>query len=241
MSQAGMWLEIRKGRTGFPLRPISGDRFLIGAGSHCHLQLGGHAMPMLHSLLVIDGQRAYLEAVVPEPALMVNGNARRAVELVDEDQVAIGEFEFVFHRLASSEPSSNASSAQTAAETKFDSLMLMTVPELVARIEEEIREIHAYEAGRNAGASALLDAARLSAASAPSALPMTGFRRESTEKSLIEQLREQAQSLAQKEDLFQQSAAQLLEAHRAMTARIQEMTEQLTKLEAERQPLRASA
>jgi hypothetical protein len=101
MSQAGMWLEIRKGRTGFPLRPISGDRFLIGAGSHCHLQLGGDSMPMLHSLLVIDGKRAYLEAVVPTPALQVNGQARRAVELVDEDHVTIGEFEFVFHRLVS--------------------------------------------------------------------------------------------------------------------------------------------
>ena len=229
MSQAGMWLEIRKGRTGFPLRPISGDRFLIGAGSHCHLQLGGDTMPMLHSLLVIDGKRAYLEAVVPEPALSVNGNVRRAVELVDEDHVTIGEFEFVFHRLVSSEPAAGAAEAVPAIEqTTYDNLMQMSVPQLVAHIEEEIREIHAFEAGREAGASALLEAARRAAVPAPSALPMADFRREpAAEKSLIERLRDQA--------------AQLLETQRTMAAKLQEMTDQLAKLEAERQPLRASA
>jgi hypothetical protein len=222
-----MWLEIRKGRTGFPLRPISGDRFLIGAGSHCHLQLGGDTMPMLHSLLVIDGKRAYLEAVVPMPALQVNGQARRAVELVDEDHVTIGEFEFVFHRLVSSEPAAGVAEALPSAEqTTYDNLMQMSVPQLVARIEDEIHEIHAFEAGREAGASALLEAARHAAAAAPLALPMADFRKEPTaEKSLIEQLREQT--------------TQLLEAHRAMAARLQEMTDQLTQLE--RQPLRVSA
>ena len=226
MSQAGMWLEIRKGRTGFPLRPISGDRFLIGAGSHCHLQLGGDTMPMLHSLLVIDGKRAYLEAVVPMPALQVNGQARRAVELVDEDHVTIGEFEFVFHRLVSSEPAAGAAEALPSAEqTTYENLMQMSVTQLVARIEDEIHEIHAFEAGREAGASALLEAARHAAAATPLALPMSEFRKETPEKSLIEQLREQT--------------TQLLEAHRAMSARLQEMTDQLTQLE--RQPLRVSA
>ena len=227
MSQAGMWLEIRKGRTGFPLRPISGDRFLIGAGSHCHLQLGGDTMPMLHSLLVIDGKRAYLEAVVPTPALQVNGQARRAVELVDEDHVTIGEFEFVFHRLVSSEPAAGAAEALPSAEqTTYENLMQMSVPQLVARIEDEVREIHAFEAGREAGASALLEAARHTTAAAPLALPMADFRKEApAEKSLIDQLREQT--------------TQLLEAHRAMAARLQEMTDQLTQLE--RQPLRVSA
>lgn len=227
MSQAGMWLKIRKGRTGFPLRPISGDRFLIGAGSHCHLQLGGDTMPMLHSLLVIDGKRAYLEAIVPEPALQVNGQTRRAVELVDEDHVTIGEFEFVFHRLVSSEPAAGTVEALPSVEqTTYNNLMQMSVPQLVARIEDEIRDIHAFEAGREAGACALLEAARHSAAATPLALPMSEFRKEpAAEKSLIEQLREQT--------------AQLLEAHQSMAARLQEMTDQLTQLE--RQPLRVSA
>jgi hypothetical protein len=55
---------------------------------------------------------------------------------------------------------------------------------------------------------------------------MADFRKEApAEKSLIDQLREQT--------------TQLLEAHRAMAARLQEMTDQLTQLE--RQPLRVSA
>ena len=199
-------------------------------------------MPMLHSLLVIDGRKAYLEAVVPEPELLVNDMVRRAVELVDEDRVAIGEFEFVFHRLVSSEAGSNcAVSLATPDHLAAEALMQMSVPELVSRIEEELQEVHTFTGGREAGAKALLDAARRTAVTEPTALPLAEFRRESPEKSLLEQLREQTALLARQEQEFQQYSAQILESQRIMLTRLQEMTAQLADLEASRLSLRASA
>ncbi len=167
MSNPGMWLEIRKGKTNFPLRPISGERFLIGAGSHCHLQLGGDHVPMLHSLLVIEGQTAHLEAVITEPPLLVNGQARRMVELQDEDIVTIGDFEFVFHRLASSEPFSQASVSELPEleeVSEVADLSRLSALELVNLIEEEAQQITAFNRSRELGAAALIDAARRSGA-----------------------------------------------------------------------------
>ena len=179
MSNPGMWLEIRRGKTNFPLRPISGDRFLIGAGSHCHLQLGGEHMPMLHSLLVIEGKTAHLEAVVSEPPLVVNGEAQRSAELNDEDTVEIGDFEFVFHRLVAIEPAGQVAMASPCDEEEASGvadLSRLSAVELVGLIEEEARQIAEFDHSRERGAAALLDAARRAGAdSHPATVPMTSF------------------------------------------------------------------
>lgn len=91
---AGDRLLVRRGRTHFPVRPLSVPRFLIGSGTNCHLQLGG-GLPMLHSMIVREEGRWVIEAIAPEPALIVNGVRRRRQVLCMHDVIGIGEFELV--------------------------------------------------------------------------------------------------------------------------------------------------
>ncbi len=215
MSNPGMWLEIRRGKTNFPLRPISGDRFLIGAGSHCHLQLGGEDVPMLHSLLVIEGKTAHLEAVVSEPPLLVNGEAQRSVELHDEDSVEIGDFEFVFHRLVAIEPVSHAAMTKSIAEEEVcgvADLSQLSAVELVGLIEEEARQIAEFNRSRELGAASLLDATRRAgAASHPVSLPMTTFPPKKSVEVLANREQECLRRAAELKQAQEQLATQMAE------------------------------
>ena len=235
MSQSGMWLEIRRGKTNFPLRPISGDRFLIGAGSHCHLQLGGEHVPMLHSLLVIEGKQATLEAVVSEPPLLVNGEVCRLVELSDEDTVVIGDFEFVFHRLVATEP---ASQAATIAPSMPDhpsmpddmaQLSQFSAAHLVALIEEDAARVSEYDRNCELGAAALLDAARqIGDASHPATVPMTTYRQADSEGLRTEPLTTPSQSLAEREAECLRLAAQLQLAQQQLALQMEEFAKQIS-------------
>ncbi len=95
-SFCGDWLEVRRGRTRFPHRPLLSDRFLIGSGTNCHLQLGG-GLPMLHTLLTREQGRWRVEAIAPEPPLLINGTTCRCQTLCPNDVIQLAEFEFVFH------------------------------------------------------------------------------------------------------------------------------------------------
>lgn len=86
------WLRIARGGTRFPLRPVCTARFLIGAGTNCHLQLGGE-IPLLHSLLLREFDGWTIEAIAPEPRLLVNGDEVRRCRLQPDDVVTIGPFE----------------------------------------------------------------------------------------------------------------------------------------------------
>ena len=223
-----MWLEIRRGKTNFPLRPISGDRFLIGAGSHCHLQLGGDDVPMLHSLLVIEGRKASLEAVVSEPPLLVNGEARRIVELSDEDTVMIGDFEFVFHRLVATEPTAQATFAETSVPCDMEQLSQLSTAELVAHIEEESGQIVEHNRNCEQGAAALLDAARrIGSESHPSSVPMAAFRQsEITELPALLQTMP-AQCLAEREAELMRRAMQIQTAQQQLALQMAEFAKQV--------------
>lgn len=228
MSQTGMWLEIRRGKTNFPLRPISGDRFLIGAGSHCHLQLGGEHVPMLHSLLVIQGESASLEAVVSEPPLLVNGEVCRLVELSDEDAVTIGDFEFVFHRLLSSEPQAQVAVTEVSVPFEVDQLAKFSAAELVSRLEQEVGTIDDYETRRELGAAALLDAAlRHGEGTHPAIVPMATFRL--TEPSVLK-IDPQTESLTtgtDRESEFMKRARQLQDAQQQLAQQLAELSQEI--------------
>lgn len=230
MSNAGMWLEIRRGKTNFPLRPITGDRFLIGAGSHCHLQLGGEHCPLLHSLLVIDGPLVTLEAVVADPPLLINGDARRAVDLRDGDQVEIGEFEFVFHRVVNAGAPHQAQSAIDGESSV--SPTELSVHQLIQRIEDEQEQIDAFELGREGGAAALLEAAlQMRAATVPAALSINAYRSETTLTQLTNFLRDQSQRVAEQDAECQRRAAALQESQSALARQIAEMAEMISRWE----------
>ncbi|MBC8290897.1 MAG: hypothetical protein H8E37_11335 [Planctomycetes bacterium] len=90
-SDGALSFQITRGRTKHPTRPIKRDRFLIGSGEWCDLRLGG-TMPVLHSVLRVDGSSVWLEAVVDSPSLHVNGRAVGSCELQDGDEISIGAF-----------------------------------------------------------------------------------------------------------------------------------------------------
>ncbi|QDT53826.1 hypothetical protein Pan44_18500 [Caulifigura coniformis] len=98
----GPWIEIRGGRTRFPQRPIEGDRFLIGSGSNCQLQLGG-GMPMAHSVISYGPGGWTIEALVPEPPLRVEGKVVRQASLFDGEVIELGPFTLVAHLAAVAE------------------------------------------------------------------------------------------------------------------------------------------
>lgn len=234
MSQPGMWLEIRRGKTNFPLRPISGDRFLIGAGSHCHLQLGGEHVPMLHSLLVIQGKTASLEAVVPEPPMLVNGEACRQVELSDEDTVTIGDFEFVFHRLLSNEPESLAAANEPAIPFEPDQLARLSVTELVSLLEHEAATFSDYHTRREQGAAALLDAAHRHGEKAhPATVPMAIFRQTDMTVLKIDPQATSAPNPTDRESEFLAKARLLQDAQQQLALQLAELTQQIADWQAQ--------
>ena len=88
-------LEVTKGHTRFPRRPVTHPRFLIGAGSTCDLRLGGEGMPALHSLITVSGRAITLEAIAATPALRVNGRVVQTTVLHDGDVIGVGEVELL--------------------------------------------------------------------------------------------------------------------------------------------------
>lgn len=235
MSQPGMWLEIRRGKTNFPLRPVSGDRFLIGAGSHCHLQLGGDDVPMLHSLLVIENNKAYLEAVVCTPPLVINGESHREVELHDEDTVQIGLFEFVFHCIAACEPSSQVAtnsapmiSVSLAHDTEED-LASLSMAELIQRMEDESDRICSFERARERGAAALLEAVRQAACNpAVECVPIKSLRGNRGIADTAEQLRMQSQRLSKREADYLARLKQLQQAQEQLAQQVADFARQVS-------------
>ena len=177
----GPWVEVVRGRTSFPHRPVRGDRFLIGAGSQCDLQLGGPEIPMLHSLIVVHPRGVTLEAFAPTPDLLVNGEKRRSVTLRHQDRIEIARVELRFHNPADiaplptqldgvpdevslDDPALSAPVAMTEEEltglTEAPNAGDMTLDALVERLEEERRAAQELADRRASGAAALLDAIR---------------------------------------------------------------------------------
>ena len=112
-------LEITRGRTRFPRRPVTHSRFLIGAGATCDLRLGGERMPALHSIITVAGREITLEAIAAEPGLTVNGRLVRNALLHDGDLIGIGEVELLARLEAGHAP---AAIEQPAAATRRPTL-----------------------------------------------------------------------------------------------------------------------
>lgn len=153
-SNDNLWLEVRRGLTRSRRRPVRSQRFLIGAGSNCQLQLGGEEIPILHSILLVNEEGAHIDALVNAPELLVNGVPQRAADLQHGDVFSIGRFEF-----AVNVPDGTIVS-QTAVEelplTDLGNLEEMSAAELVERIEQEQACVDRFENARAEGARALL-------------------------------------------------------------------------------------
>ena len=147
-------LRIERGRTRFPERLIDEERFLIGAGSNCHLQLGGE-MPILHSIVVTTPEGLWIDSVVQTPQLLVNRLPVRECELVSGDVLEIGDFTFVIEEkfaMTESVPADDIENEQV-------DLRDLSAEDLVDLLQAEMTALEEHEASRVDGATALLNAA----------------------------------------------------------------------------------
>lgn len=167
-SQARLTLEICRGCTRFPLRPVVGRRFLIGGGICCDLRLGGEEIPSLHSLLLAEDDQIVLEAIVQTPPLKVNGQHVEHAEIKDGDIIEIGTFQLLVH--AAQLPQTSISEPHMTQYDKLPEDIAQSIPdetkledltaaELVERIEQEQAMVDDFEGRRRQGADALLAAA----------------------------------------------------------------------------------
>ncbi len=159
-----LWLEISRGRTQHPKRPLLWPRFLIGAGSNCHLQLGGDGVPFLHSIIDTTGSVARVEAFTAWPELRINGAVVQTTILTDGDEVEIGPFAFRFHREACEvmdpvEADPEPMSAELAEIPEEDPASL-SAAELISRIEAMETEVNEFESLERSGSERLLAAVR---------------------------------------------------------------------------------
>lgn len=265
----GPWVEIVRGRTSFPHRPVRGDRFLIGAGSQCDLQLGGPEIPMLHSLIVVHPRGVTLEAFAPTPDLLVNGEKRRSVTLRHHDRVEIGRVELRFHNPAEvaplptqldgvpdevpvDDPSLADPIALTAEEltdlTETTSAGDMTLDALVERLEEERQAAQELADRRASGAAALLDAIRRAGEADDAPVETTESAEEPEVDALPMQvvdaeLEERERQLLALEETLAARAAGLALVQDRLVEQIGQIREQVRQLEGpgESEPLRISA
>lgn len=229
-----VWIEIRRGRTQYPRRPIAADRFLIGAGSSCHLQLGGDNMPFLHSLIVRTEGDTTIEAFVPSPELRVNGAAVKSAMLGDGDTIAIGGIEFAVHLQPSLETEAedplHTPIPLNLADSAEEEVADLSAEELVVRLEAAEAEVEAYDAAQRAGAAALLEAVRSAAAPiAPAAAVDDDVEAEllSELSTFSIELEQRLTALRQQEDAQRIRAEALLSAQDKLAEQLRLATQSL--------------
>ena len=89
-------LEIQRGRTGQPFRPLLEGRLVLGSAPECDVRLGGAGMPAVHSQVHEDGGRAWIESLSADPPLLINGRECDTLVLTDGDVIVVGPFAFTW-------------------------------------------------------------------------------------------------------------------------------------------------
>ncbi len=206
-------LRIERGRTRFPERPIDEERFLIGAGSNCHLQLGGE-MPILHSVVVATSSGLWIDSVVKTPQLLVNRQPVRECELLSGDILEIGDFTFVV------EEKSVMTDSIPIDDSDNDHVDLrdLSAEDLVDLLDEEMTTLEEYEAARTSGAKALLD-------TASEIQPQVKVPESEIDlQSLAAQLAKQASELDIRESILAEKADHLQKAQERLEKQIELLT-----------------
>ena len=167
-------LEIQHGKTGYPSRPIESERFLIGAGSICDLQLGSDDIPLLHTAIIQEESQLIAESFVSYPKLIVNGEITRSMPLQDGDMLEIGPFKFKLsippawqEMQSQTNRGKQVYSAKPLDPTLWkdqqdqfsQSLEHLSAEELVDLIETEIDMIDEHEEIKQAGYESMLEEA----------------------------------------------------------------------------------
>lgn len=228
ITDSGYVLLIERGQTRFPQRPVNSQRFLIGAGSNCHLQLAGD-VPLLHSIIIPDGDHLWIDAVSPYPPLLVNGQPQRESTLHTGDVLEIGAYVFT---VGYQHP------AVQAAIVNQKSAADMTVAELIEAIQAELEESDALASAREAGATALLQAAR---ASAQNGQTPSQPNHSAPALQLLDELRLRAESLDLREAILQEHARQLEATQAELQRQLESACARISPEPASASPLRLTA
>ncbi len=151
-------LEITRGRTQNPLRPITHERFLIGAGERCDLRLGGQDMPPLHSIVHIDGVDVWIDVIADGPELKVNGEPTQSASLVDGDEFEIGTFHLALRDTGADSPPPilQAFTADDVDDEPAIDPSTLSPAELIELIEQEEELIEEFEARKRMGLETLM-------------------------------------------------------------------------------------
>ncbi|MHC4877242.1 MAG: FHA domain-containing protein [Planctomycetota bacterium] len=151
-------LEITRGRTQNPMRPITHERFLIGAGERCDLRLGGNDMPPLHSIVHVDGIDVWIDVIADGPELKVNSESTRSANLADGDEIEIGTFQLALRDTGADSPPPILQAFNTDSidgEPEIDPSTLSPA-ELIELIEQEEELIEEFEARKRMGLETLM-------------------------------------------------------------------------------------
>lgn len=235
-SDLGLCLEICRGQTDHPLRPIQNrhNRFLIGGDDDCDLQLGGTDIPALHSLLQFDGNDLWIEAIAPEPQLLVNRQAVNSCLLRNGDHIEIGAFELAV-RLDRQQQQLDICHRPTGKllslpcldlNTEFDpdAVAELSAEELVDALDQEMQMIEHFDRRQMLGAGALLNAVQQHREQS--------IRRNSsiTAPTSNEPRRDASENLERRESAYLEAAAVLLEAQNRMAAQLEVIEQQVAEL-----------
>ncbi|WP_339732292.1 hypothetical protein [uncultured Gimesia sp.] len=219
-------LEITKGKTKFPIRPLQGARLTIGAGSCCGLQLAGGDMPILHTVVHLEPGEVKIEAIAPQPKLFMNGIPVQTSVISDGDVITIGAIECVF-RLSSPQTATSISNARLSGSpletsapftpdkkrdhsmTNETTLKDLSASELIDLIEQDFQLIEQYESRREQGAAALLSQIRHQKEEQEEQLANQETLSEQEQKGLLADLEAMMEELTKFSDELQQRADQL--------------------------------
>lgn len=153
-------LEITRGRTRFPLRPVAGERFLIGAAVTCDLRLGGPLMPALHSIIHTADGCSELDAISAVPALKINGVTVDHAYLNDGDRIEIGDVELTARLVAQAEFTARGTPPRLAVPDSPAALEELSTSELLELWRQETGEIAQWESRERLAEQNLLNAVR---------------------------------------------------------------------------------
>lgn len=159
-----LFLEIHRGRTRFPRRPVPLRRFLIGKRDDCDLQLRDRTIPPVHSVIEPEGNTARIRAVAEQPPLTINGRSRQSARLAEGDRIAIGFFECLasypeVDKLTNADKNTTDNHAGFPANSESN-LGDLSAAELTEMIEKDMALIDEMEAEQPAGMQALMAAVR---------------------------------------------------------------------------------
>ena len=226
------YLEILSGRTDFPCRPIQEDRFLIGAGSTCQLQMGGN-MPVVHTVISREGNDLRCVAMTDSPPLFVNGCVIQSATLKHGDRLEIGTFAFSIHRPETLPSQSTNDSAHTLLEEasiqeelQIDQLSASDLVDLIEKEQEMIEQF--TETNSQQGIAALMNAVNQYVPEIKEELEPTFLKEELTELAL--QLENQAHSLQEREQLCEEGMKALLQSQEQLAKQLEESLSHLEQM-----------